>query len=1294
MTHTLKFILALLLLVGCQNEELISPDDNRPNPDGSVGFRLQIEGSSIGNNGSNTKGTPHDALTEYDSVRVNVFSHTSKYKATEGRDVAFFRDIKLEKESTNWNCIPPLFWPLGQKLSFFAYSSDIPFADAGISFEHSTGESPIVENILYKVPSDVNKQPDLLVSAKLDQTVVNNVSLTMKHALSCVSFVGTAPEEGIFVKSVTLRNVYSEGTLPLNADTIVWTPTGSKDATVFVAGIDTLKELEKDPLKNNNYLMTDSGYLMMIPQKLENPAIDVLYWNGADDAQSKITTYILPVDSTSYNTWKPGMKYIYKFGQTEEDITVVYYEKYADNSYGFQSKDGNYPLLNDTIEIVEAGYGVLSKSEPVTAIPTIKLGLNATAVTTVKINKVVGEYDLYTVSQTSINKSATFALSETGAPANVYFDGSSIPCGTIIPHFAKGVSDAILSTCAIRTPQQMQNISALTIVNPFSTNATQGKTFEQERDLDFSKSNIGGITLDNAVVDQCFSGTYNGGTKSISNLTISAPVSYVGLFSENVGTLNDITLKASSITGKNNVGGIAGKSYGGNGAINRPRIIGTGNTPKEQINITGTSHVGGIVGDNQAKILGNDASEAATEITVAEVSGWVNIKGTGDYVGGITGENGYESSIKTVLVNGVYVTGSSQSALSESKIVIEGNQYVGGIAGNNTSTIEGNVTGSGTADIKNMPDVAGIVEIHGTSWVGGITGKNSGDLNSVNIRLGRTPAMIIKGTGGNVGGIVGENEGTLGVESMNTFISTRGNIQISGANDVGGIVGKNSSKAELKNCFVYDFYNQKDNSVYYAPTIIASGSNVGGIAGSNAASITNCSVFSANKTAGITITGSIDNAGGLVGANSGGGKITNCSMVGKIQIEAMGRSAGGLLGDNKFGTAITQCWVGSSDGYKIIETAKDKLGLVITPPGVSSPSYGTPVITGKIYIGGIVGLNDGGIIEGVTLKDNITIGGATVSDWVGGIAGGNTASYMGTTSIIRNCHVENTATTTVTIQGSRNLGGVVGLNNGMVDNCIVLGVSGNNLKITGLGTIGGIVGQHGGHAELNVSPGLSGNEYTTIKNCHVGGFVTLQGDISGAGYATATEVGGIAGITGPNKDNVISIKDCSVGKNGAVSITVDGSCGGIVGTNAARIQGCDVYNATIRSTTHPTQKPDPYAGGIAGITITNSVVFNAAAGTYCSDINDCRVYSASIIAYGWGVYLPEYTGALVGYLNSDIAFAFGTQITNQVNSSGITVNQNDIPLQDKFIFGKAAGDGSGKFATIKHTVKVVPARIP
>lgn len=1229
----------LLLLGGCTNYVSDILNDLPVNKDGSIAFRTD---SII------TKGTPHDDISAYKLVDLIVYSHTDSYD----NDKSLYRETVLNKNEKNspvsWDYSPPMFWPEGRKLSFLAYASDIEYVTAsgqeGVYIRgNASAGAPTIE---YIAPSDVKKQPDLLVTALLNHPKVNNVTLPMKHALSCVSFCATGDPD-MRVKNIKLNGVYRKATLALDDDSISWKNLADKGVTVFEPGIDPNKPLGENSA-DGNYLMTADGYLMMIPQSLKDATIHVTYWKGTAGTEKAIT-YTLPTTIV----WEPGKKYIYKFGENMEEI-VVYYEKYADDSYGVHSNmNSNIPeTLDDTKSIIEAGYGILTKSKLVSAKPTIRLE-TGNPVSATKVAGVAGGYDLYAVSQTSILGSATFVLPDMPTPVAVYFDSNDVSCGKIIPHFAKGVNDWNPTSYAIRTPQQMRNISALTTTDPFYP-GTSGKVFIQELDLDFSntKSSIGGGSLTVSVVDDHFGGTYNGKyngkSKSISNVTINASGDFVGLFSQGAAAINDITLKSSSITGGNYVGGIVGKNYGIYGDIKRPRVIGTDNAAGKMI-IKGATNVGGIAGINYAKITGNTEMLAVTEVTVAEVSGWVDITGTGNSVGGIVGDNDAGGVIKTVLVNGVNVENST-----DAKITIKGADQVGGVAGINWVTIDGNTTGEG-ASVKNMPDLAGIVEISGANWVGGITGLNASGakLNSVNIRLGRTTPMKIAGTGQHVGGIAGENSGTLGVDSKNTFISTRGNIEITGAKNVGGIVGTNTAGAELKNCFVYNFYTQGIGKKYYAPKIICSGDNAGGIVGDNVGSINSCSVFSAEQNTLLTISAQ-RNAGGITGQNDNNAKTELCSVVGKVEITLpvpaepiipwdVSINAGGICGINKGGTTISECWIGNSDGKNIIENAKQNLGLVITPPdepGVVA-SYGIPAIKGKKYIGGIVGLNDGGIIENINLEDNVIIGLAdanptvnTGSDWVGGIAGGNTPSYQATNNIIKNCNVINKAGKKVIIQGASNIGGIVGLNNGVIEGCEVSGVSGNPLVISGLGTIGGIVGQIGGHASIITTE--EGNDYTTVKNCKVTGYVTIAGNQGGWGLAN--QVGGIVGLLGPTTNGRNNLSGCVVqgASANSISITSGGTTGGVAGKNSGNILSCDVYNAKITSI-------GGYAGGITAYSFCNSA-FPATPPNYHADINDCRVYSASISGTpSWGTWIGLLnTGELTG------AITFGRTHTNYV----------------------------------------------
>lgn len=1239
MIRKLIFALVLFLLVGCQKEMIESPDDNRPNPDGSVGFRLKTENVEISTDDAQTKGTPHNSLDQYDSVCVNTFSHTSDYAATTDNDVKFFKKITLEPQQTsNWKCTPPLYWPQGHKLSFFAYASDIPFGDAGISFVPSVG---VPESITYKVPSDVTKQPDLIVSAKLNQPQVDNVSLTMKQALSCVSFCGIAPEKGTYVKSITLRNVYGEGTLKLTSTSIVWTLNlDSKGVTAFEPGLNDDQELGKDPLPDKNYLMSADGYLMMIPQTLTDAAIDVLYWNGKDETENKIMTYILPVDDESYATWKPGKKYIYKFGnQSDEDITVVYYERYADNQYGlyYYDKGALNHSLDDAKEILEAGYGVLSKNSVGTVAP-IRLKANSATPTTsgavVELKDI--NYFLYPVNQSG---SGTFTLQASTIPDDVYFNGSDKSCGMIVPHFAKGVYTVktAMTTHAIRTPQQMRNITAMGVSSLRGTNS-----YNQELNLDFSKTTIGGDNLAAPVVNCRFNDLFDGRNKRIENVKISTISVNGGLFLSNSGEIKDVLLLNSSIISDGNTGGIVATNET-SGVIKNPRIIGENGTSKK-FTIQGSSYVGAIAGLNYGHIVGSLVMEIATELPVAEVSGWVSIRGASAGTGGVTGEN--RGTLTTCLVNGVYITGPNKGDVTIAQITIEGGDYVGGIVGVNRATVEGNYSGSG-ATLQVEPDVAGLVSVLGNNWVGGIAGYNDGAravLNQVNIRLGRgnaINAIIIKGQT-SVGGIVGFNTGggTLKADG-NSFISVRGNVIITGVENVGGIVGNNQS-GDISNCFVYNFYSQIGTLVHYAPKI-SGAKNVGGIvgyAGSNA-SIRNCAVFStvsASNAVGensvnamAEITATTESAGGIVGRGYMGLNLSASFVLGNVKINGK-EFSGGIMGQNNPGTLIKSVHIGNSgvEVTNIYTKIFDAVSLPVrdlrmkTGGGVMTETSGTPTIVGSQYVGGICGVN-WGTIDGIAIKDNVKIG-ATSSEYVGGISGGN-----GEDATIINCKTYNPplVTVSVDINGLNQVGGIVGINNGIVENC-QLGLAGAGssrlITINGANAVGGIAGMNGGHKNYKVDtwPG-SGNDNTIITGCNVYGKVRIE--------SAGQRVGGIVGQNGPTNRvigcNIMGYTSSYTSSsifNYDVTLIGTTSVGGIAGANYGDIHGpsASVNNKVTHTAVIATNE---YAGGLVGdmkaIKIADDQNSAFEAKLYYCDV------SHGVLIHTWA----NATGAFAGYID-------------------------------------------------------------
>jgi len=176
-----------------------------------------------------------------------------------------------------------------------------------------------------------------------------------------------------------------------------------------------------------------------------------------------------------------------------------------------------------------------------------------------------------------------------------------------------------------------------------------------------------------------FTGTFDGNRKTISGLTItSATAVQQGLFQGNSGTIKNLGLVGVNINiNESAVGGIAGGNTG-SGRVENCYVIGS---------ISGSSNIGGIVGNNQSIVencyftgsvngtssIGGIAGNNQPGGRLVNCYSTGNVSGSGTIIGGIAGAN-------QNIVENCYSTSS-----------VSGVGAVGGIAGNNlqvTYTVE------------------------------------------------------------------------------------------------------------------------------------------------------------------------------------------------------------------------------------------------------------------------------------------------------------------------------------------------------------------------------------------------------------------------------------------------------------------------------------------------------------------------------------------------------------------------------------------------------------------------------
>jgi uncharacterized protein (TIGR02145 family) len=166
------------------------------------------------------------------------------------------------------------------------------------------------------------------------------------------------------------------------------------------------------------------------------------------------------------------------------------------------------------------------------------------------------------------------------------------------------------------------------------------------------------------------------------------------------------------------------------------------------VDITGTRYVGGVVGRIAASAQMADCYSTGT------------INGN-NHVGGVAGEN------------------SGHLSDSYSTARVSGNQYVGGVAGNNYGVVAGCYF---TGTVIGTTDVGGITGIASASWDG--TGGHISNCYSTG---------TVSGRGGRVGGVVGR--------IRNGYVSNcYSTSAVTGREGTGGIAGSTVTGGRLKDC--------------------------------------------------------------------------------------------------------------------------------------------------------------------------------------------------------------------------------------------------------------------------------------------------------------------------------------------------------------------------------------------------------------------------------------------------------------------------------------------------------------
>jgi hypothetical protein len=490
------------------------------------------------------------------------------------------------------------------------------------------------------------------------------------------------------------------------------------------------------------------------------------------------------------------------------------------------------------------------------------------------------------------------------------------------------------------------------VSNSYSTGAVTGRTdvgglvgWNEGGDVtdSYSTSTVAGSSKTGGLVGRNYAGTVSN-SFYIGSMTGGSGVG--GLVGENEGSTVSNSYSTGSVSGGSSVGGLVGRNSGGQVPVGS-KYGGTISNSYSTGTVTGESGVGGLVGDNDAGTVNNSYS-------TGNVTGDRNVGGLVGYFPYGTVSNCYYN-YDGVLINGenIITMGAlfdedfdqwlaNDKFLDVNERLSQENGYY--VVSNVTDFKQLLAFGQDNSlkfRLKNDLDLATEPDFYIPYFAGEFDG-NGFKISNLSFNFDFI-----------------NNVGLFGYLTPDGKVAQVGveNVNVAGANDVGGLVGwnegivssSNSSGSMTGTWYVGGLMGMNQGTVidsYSAGSVTISRDNVGGLVGRNKGTIRDS--YSTSSVIG-------DNfAGGLVGSNSDEGTVIDSFSTGAV---TGNDRVGGLVGANH--DIVSNSYSTGS------VTGDDKVGGLVgrNYKGTVSNSYSTGSVTGDDYVGGLVGLNEDGTVS-------------------------------------------------------------------------------------------------------------------------------------------------------------------------------------------------------------------------------------------------------------------------------------------------------------------------------------------
>lgn len=532
-----------------------------------------------------------------------------------------------------------------------------------------------------------------------------------------------------------------------------------------------------------------------------------------------------------------------------------------------------------------------------------------------------------------------------------------------------------------------------------------------------------------------FTGSYDGDNHTISGLYINRPSNEVGLFvSAGTGsTIQNLGVTDIDFTGEH----VAGMARNNRGTISNSYSTGS---------ITASRTAGGFVGQNLNSIM--NSYSTVTVNSGAGAGGFVRY----NFPGASISESYFSGEVSGATYAGGFAA-ENAGTISKSYFMgtVHAGTYAGGLAAYNGGSINDSYsTGS----------------VSGTERVGGFIGRNHEDGA---IARGYATGVVLGTT--TVGGFIGLNEGGTVTDAYWDSTSTNQLLAFGSDDNSQSATGLSTSQSKAKvNYSGFDFGSVWDiHSNFTRPYLQANHKDsVDGFdldfftvngTGTEAdpyqiANLANLSWISDSETEWskhFQLTDNIDATPSITWNDSlGFSPIGNSST----------KFTGSLDGQNY-----------SINGLTINQPQSDYIGLFAYMSNASVTSLDLTEInySGKNYVGGVAGYNDGSTVDNISISGEITAG-----DRVGGVIGWTQTAHSGPELSVVN------SLSAVHVTGALYTGGLIGYNGGPA----TISKTYTTGTITGTRIVGGLAGYN---SEATISESYSTGDI--FADGQVGGLV-------------------------------------------------------------------------------------------------------------------------------------------------------------------------------------------------------------